>query len=745
MGEHNYRGAERVYGWSFYSQGTKETGQASADGFFNDAIQWFGHEGDIPKTQHEKGRLLAEIISRQKTLLILDGLEPLQYPPGEMHGFLKDKTMPGLLKNLARTMNGLCIITSRCRVEDVQATEGTSSRTYELEHLSYQAGMAVLKSYDLKGRDREFIQTSQEFKGHALALHLVGGYLKAFHKGDIKQRNEIPKLTEEENKGGHARRVMESYENWFAESNQPELAVLHLLGLFDRPAAKDAIALLRAAPAIPGLTDRLQHISKRDWQGALNHLRDLRLLAEKDDHDPDTLDCHPLIREYFGDRLEKQHPTAWKEAHARLYDYYKDLPEKLYGKELPDTLEEMEPLFAAVMHGCLAGKHQEALDDVYWKKILRENELYINHKLGASGADLSCLSGFFETLWDRPASGLKDNDKAAILSWAGFALRAVGRLSEAVQPMKAGMKAAEDDNYWKGAALNASNLSELYLTLGDVASAEQYGTQCVTLADHSGYGFEMESGRTTHADALHQAGKNMAAEKLFIEAEQMQEKRQPEYPFLYAMRGFQFCDLLLSQGKYQDVLERARATLKWAFENNASLLTFSLEKLSISKAFMLQDLESDPSDPSTSLRTGCTEAADCLNQAVDGLREAGAQHHVPRGLFARATLYRHLQDFTKSWIDLDEARAIAGYGQMRLHLTDYHLEAALVIQAQVEHGSPNNEFAIIEDSIEKTVSKEEMDRLFKQHVALAGELIKETGYYRRDGELEALRVNQVFG
>ncbi len=256
-------------------------------------------------------------------------------------------------------------------------------------------------------------------------MHLVGSYLKAFHEGDIKQRREIPKLTEDEKRGGHARRVMLSYENWFAESNRAELDVLNLLGLFDRPAVKEAIDVLKKEPAIKGLTDRLQHLSDRDWQRTLNHLRELRLIAEKDDHNPDTLDCHPLIREHFGEKLEQQNHDAWKQAHERLYEYYENLPEK----ELPDTLEEMEPLFAAVMHGCLAGKHQEAMADVFFDRIRRQNEMYTFHKLGAFGADLSCLSGFFETLWNKPASGLTRGYKAATLNWAGFALRAVGRLS----------------------------------------------------------------------------------------------------------------------------------------------------------------------------------------------------------------------------------------------------------------------------------------------------------------------------
>jgi hypothetical protein len=44
MGQDNYRGAERVYGWSFYSQGAAPEGgrQVSADQFIAAALTWFG-------------------------------------------------------------------------------------------------------------------------------------------------------------------------------------------------------------------------------------------------------------------------------------------------------------------------------------------------------------------------------------------------------------------------------------------------------------------------------------------------------------------------------------------------------------------------------------------------------------------------------------------------------------------------------------------------------------------------------
>jgi hypothetical protein len=95
-----------------------------------------------------------------------------------------------------------------------------------------------------------------------------------------------------------------------------------------------------------------------------------------------------------------------------LYEYFKKLPKK----ELPDTLEEMEPLFAAVAHGCQAGKHQQALDAVYYPRIQRDGATnFCCNKLGAFGADLSALLNFFEILWSKIVLNLTDADQAVTL------------------------------------------------------------------------------------------------------------------------------------------------------------------------------------------------------------------------------------------------------------------------------------------------------------------------------------------
>jgi hypothetical protein len=100
MGEDHYRGAERVYGWSFYSQGAAEGKQASADQFTDAALRWFGDPEPEAGTPWDKGERLAELVRKRRTLLVLDGLEPLQTPPPVETGRLSQG--PGSLLPAAR-------------------------------------------------------------------------------------------------------------------------------------------------------------------------------------------------------------------------------------------------------------------------------------------------------------------------------------------------------------------------------------------------------------------------------------------------------------------------------------------------------------------------------------------------------------------------------------------------------------------------------------------------------------------
>ncbi len=53
-------------------------------------------------------------MGRRRTLLVLDGLEPLQHPAkSPVKGELKDPAIHALLRGLAAKNNGLCVVTTR--------------------------------------------------------------------------------------------------------------------------------------------------------------------------------------------------------------------------------------------------------------------------------------------------------------------------------------------------------------------------------------------------------------------------------------------------------------------------------------------------------------------------------------------------------------------------------------------------------------------------------------------------------
>ncbi len=181
------RDAERVYGWSFYSQGTEER-LASADLFVDRTLRWLGDPDPTSGTPRDRGLRLAELVRGGRTLLVLDGVEPLQHPPGPFEGRLKDPALAALVKELAAENPGLCVVTTREALADVgalgtvptQVDEGHAlTERLDLERLTSEAGAELLEHLGVRGSSRELRAAAEEFGGHALTLTLLGTYLPA--------------------------------------------------------------------------------------------------------------------------------------------------------------------------------------------------------------------------------------------------------------------------------------------------------------------------------------------------------------------------------------------------------------------------------------------------------------------------------------------------------------------------------------------------------------------------------------
>ncbi|MBK9014070.1 MAG: hypothetical protein IPM82_08245 [Saprospiraceae bacterium] len=135
----------------------------------------------------------------------------------------------------------------------------------------------------------------------------------------------------------------------------------------------------------------------------------------------------------------------------------------------------------------------------------------------------------------------------------------------------------------------------------------------------------------------------------------MQRKSQPEFHYLYSSSSFEYCDLLLGLGKWEEVLERSRESLKLSTYSNW-LLSIALDQLSIARG------HSQAAESATSTNNH-EFAARYYDLAVKGLQKAGTLDMLPKGLLARAHWHLQTNRLDLAAQDLAEALEIAEGGK----------------------------------------------------------------------------------
>lgn len=722
-------GCEAVFWRSFYSQGTMEQTEASSDKYIKEALYFFGDPQMADGAQYagDKGKRLAQLVGEKRTLLILDGVEPLQYAPPQ--GKLRDAGIAALLTGLAAFNNGLCVVTTRYSIPDLNNYRGTTAPEIMLQGLPLEDGVQLLKSLKVNGAQNEFESLVNDVNGHALTLNLLGTYIRDAHTGDIRKRDTV-KLEEAdaEEQGGHAFRVMDAYVRWFENGGENEdesrkgrraLSILRLLGLFDRPANVGCIEALLNEPVIQDLTEMLAGMSEEQRNLTYTRLVDARLLTVIRDSDGKlvALDAHPLIREYFAKHLRTQHADAWRTAHRRLFEHLC----KNTKEGAQPTLNELQPLYQAVVHGCLAGIPKAACTKVFFDRILRGDEGYSMNKLGAIEPDLKAISRFFMRQWSQFQPELMDdNDQGRLLNEAAFRLRALGQIKKA---QEIGAEALNKLGRSIQAVMVTGNLSELKLTLGEVDEAIEVANQSVKDSDTKGHNRLSKAMRGIHADALHQAGKKEEANTRFIEGKNIQAEQPP------SLFEFQYCDLLLAlpecvawrkflelsaseseiEGILSKVSKRAESVLKNAGKSKPDLLAAALDNLTLGRVALYREII---------FNKPLYLCHPLLQAAVEGIRCAGRSDFLPRSLLTRAwqhTLEGRLAGADSAQADLDEAWEIAERGSMPLISVDIHLHRARLFKCESypsSWGSPQAD------------------------LAAARQLITQHGYLRRMEELE---------
>jgi tetratricopeptide (TPR) repeat protein len=732
MRQDDWRGARKIYGWSFYAQGTDAT-TASAEAFFADALKFFGVPAGDGDTLQTRVRKLVTHIRKQRALLVLDGLEPLQEPPHDLEpgGKLRDANLSMLLRELARDMEGLCLITSRLAVKDLARQR--AAPVLELDRLSTADGVALLRDLGVRGCEAELRATVDEQDGHALALMLLGTYLHAVRGGDIGRRHDVCIRDAAEAVDSESlERIVTAYSAWLEPRSR---AVMRMVGLFDRPADEAALAALRRPPAIPGLTDVLADASDDDWHIALRPLRETGLLAPASPQQPGALDAHPLVRACVRERLRRE-PETWRAAHARLYEHY-----LAAAAEQPTELAELGRLVDAMIHGCHAGRHAEVYREVYRGRIHARDGYRWVPRLGAFGLELSALAAFFERRWDRPVATLESAAQADVLEVAGYDLLALGRLTEARVPTRLALELDQAAGRWDPASVDASLLAEIELLLGELDAAQEHARIAVALAERGQAPFARRlTTRTLLGEVLLCAGALDESQAIFDEAEALLRQEPLDPTLLVGLPGARHGELLLdralpldgsaldvpslaqqslaeAQQRLVDVRRRAELMIQRAEACEHSRYTLARQRKVLGRAhlglWLAARARGMPAE-APDVVAHRNQATAALDLAVDDLRQSGRDDALPRALLARAGLRRFLDDPAGAEIDLAEAEDVAGRSGMRLLGCDAHLERARLSLAAGDAAAA------------------------RAHTDAAAALVAETGYHRRDRELAAL-------
>ena len=181
------------------------TQEPDAGFFLEELHRYLTPAGSLPEPA--KGARLIHILSRalatdEVNLLVLDGLERVQRGDGHgaaAFGQLEDPLLKGLLTRIAEGIGGtVALVTSRFPLSDLNAALGAGYRHIDIEQLSHDAAIALLRHHGVHGDDAALLRLVEAYGAHALTLDHLGGLIGQFLGGDPATAPEAPQFSSPE-------------------------------------------------------------------------------------------------------------------------------------------------------------------------------------------------------------------------------------------------------------------------------------------------------------------------------------------------------------------------------------------------------------------------------------------------------------------------------------------------------------------------------------------------------------------
>lgn len=653
-----FLGAERIYAWSFHWQGGPRKVRSSADHFLEAALEWFGDADATRGSSWSKAVRLVRQIRQYRTLLILDGLEALQRPPGDEGGEIEDTALALLIRELTSEMQGLCLVSSRIGITGIDSFYGSSVGTLHLGPLEESVGIDLLRRQGIKGANADMREAVLSYRGHALSLKLLAGYLNTVNAGQIEYWVQVRSLLGTASKHYAPNRIMRAYAKWF--KGTPELALLQLVSLFDR-----AVTLKLLQSVIDHDSHHagaqmvfvlLRDLRDEGWKLAIHKLQTAQLISASWSAQELLLDVHPLVRNYFSERLKFRDSDAWRTGHLaivetliRNFDSWQDVS------------RHQDLLFDAVVHACLAEDYQQALQ-IYQEKIKQGQVSLFN--MGSHHADLNCLRHFFTRPWERTVTGISERASYYLISCAAVNLVSLGRFQEAIGPLQISVDGLIEQKEFLTAIVSTGPLVSMLLYMGSLDEAFALIRRIESLAPQISNRALSAVVDNYIAHAHHMAGNRDTARMLFDRSFPIYLQAQPGEMICFPMVSC-FHSLFLTEGGDPEAgLERAELSLEWRRTNGwqtrfDTTTLNAMDHLAMGRALLLLGKIS--------------RAQVYLNMQVDMLRAVDDWLFLPFGLNHRSLMHIVRRDYQQAWLDLDESMRIAKQTGALLLLRDAHI------------------------------------------------------------------------
>lgn len=320
---------EGIFWWGFYHNPYLER-------FLDSLLDYFA-AGRIDlkeiKSNWAKVDKIKEFVVEGDYLIILDGLEGMQKGEeyGEKFGCMTHREIMEILISLSDSKaKGLCLITTRYPLTDINKWGKKTFQKKEVENLSIEDARLLFEKIGVKGSQDDIDATIKEFNGHALSLTLLANYLVKDFKGDIERAKDIPPFHSDKEAGGKSHRML----LWYAKQlKEEQLAFMKIFSLFRREVNENDFEGVFRSEMETSINKPLRDTNLFSFKRMIDNLCDRKLTTKRQD---DTYTTHPLVKNYFESIFEEQDK---KLCHKRIYQYLGE--NGLEKPEIPEIPEGM--------------------------------------------------------------------------------------------------------------------------------------------------------------------------------------------------------------------------------------------------------------------------------------------------------------------------------------------------------------------------------------------------------------------